>query len=266
MNFITIKDPEDPRVADYRDIQERDLVGRRELFVAEGEVVLRALLRSSRFGARSLLLASGRDVRLAAVLEGVAADTPVYVADEAVMNAVAGFHIHRGILAIGARTAAIEADALLAQAPADGLLVAAVGIGNHDNLGAIFRNATAFGACGVLLDETCCDPLYRKALRVSVGGALLTPFARIAANDLLPTLARHRFQAIALSPTGAERLADVVTNDRTALLLGAEGPGLPADLMAGARTVRIDMHGGFDSLNVATAGAIALHHLAGARR
>ena len=262
MNFIEVTDPEDPRITEYRDIQERDLVGRRELFVAEGEVVLAALVRSRDFRARSLLLARGRERKLAPLLGALPAGIPVYVADQAVMDVITGFHIHRGILAVAARTDALEAGALLAGAPDNALLVVAVGIGNHDNVGAIFRNAAAFGASGVLLDETCCDPLYRKALRVSVGAVLQTPFARVAAGDIPRLLESHGFQAIALSPSGAERLADVPATGRIALLLGAEGPGLPADLLAASRAVRIEMRAGFDSLNVATAGAIALHHFA----
>ncbi|GHD12037.1 hypothetical protein GCM10016234_15830 [Tianweitania populi] len=141
-------------------------------------------------------------------------------------------------------------------------MVVLVGIANHDNVGAIFRNAAAFEADAVLLDETCCDPLYRKAIRVSVGAALKVPFARGgSASELADVLAKHDFNAVALSPSGAESLAAVTPTGRTAILLGTEGEGLPPALMQRLRTVRIPMSESFDSLNVATASAIALHRL-----
>jgi tRNA G18 (ribose-2'-O)-methylase SpoU len=151
---------------------------------------------------------------------------------------------------------------LLAAQPPRSLLLVLFGIGNHDNIGAIFRNAAAFGAGGVLLDATCCDPLYRKAIRVSVGAALTVPFARLDRDaDPLGLLAAHGFKAVALSPGGTDTLANLGRSDRMALLLGAEGPGLPRAMMDGARSVAIPMAGAFDSLNVATTCGIALHHL-----
>ena len=143
----------------------------------------------------------------------------------------------------------------------DVLLLSA--IANHDNMGGIFRNAAGFGVGTVLLDRDCCDPLYRKAIRVSVGATLLVPFARLAAgDDPLALLDAHGFSPLALSPQGAERLADLRPEGRQAVLLGAEGPGLSPALLARTRSVRIDMADGFDSLNVATTSGIVLHHLA----
>jgi tRNA G18 (ribose-2'-O)-methylase SpoU len=144
--------------------------------------------------------------------------------------------------------------------PPRALLLVLFGIANHDNMGGLFRNAAAFGVEAVLLDPTCCDPLYRKAIRVSVGGALTVPFARIP-GDPLALLARHGFEALALSPAGATLLAKVKRPERAAVLLGAEGPGLPAELLARTATVSIPMAGSFDSLNVATTAGIVLHHL-----
>ena len=156
------------------------------------------------------------------------------------------------------------AEAFLAAAPERALVLVALGVGDHDNLGALFRNAAAFGAHAVLLGADACDPLYRKAIRVSVGAVLATPFARLGADADLPALlSAHGFEALALSPGGAEPLRDVARPPRAALLVGAEGPGLPADLLARCRTVAIPMAPGFDSLNVAVAAAVALHHLAG---
>jgi tRNA G18 (ribose-2'-O)-methylase SpoU len=134
-------------------------------------------------------------------------------------------------------------------------------------MGGIFRNAAAFGASAVLLDSDCCDPLYRKAIRVSVGAALAVAFARLPrGEDALALLAGHGFAALALTPTGGMALTEVAIPGRVAALFGTEGPGLPADILARSRTVRIAMADGIDSLNVATTSGIVLHHLAAARR
>ena len=260
--LIPVTDPDDPRLSAYRSIRERDLVGRHGLFVAEGKVVLRLLLSSERFGVESVLLLESRVAGVANVLEGSPGDVPVYVASASVMDAVAGFHVHRGILAIGRRGELPSAEALVRAVPARAVLVVAVGISNHDNIGAIFRNAAAFGADAVLLDKSSCDPLYRKAIRVSVGAALTVPFAVADDADALSDmLMAHGFQCLALSPNGEHTLRDVKRAARVALFLGTEGDGLPAELMQRLETVRISMAPGFDSLNVAAASAIALHHL-----
>jgi tRNA G18 (ribose-2'-O)-methylase SpoU len=178
------------------------------------------------------------------------------------MAAVVGFQIHRGLLAIGRRPEPPSADGLLSALPPRALVLGLVGLANHDNVGGVFRNAAAFGADAVLIDGATCDPLYRKAIRVSVGAALIVPFARAATGAALADLfARHGFETLALSPKGREALSAVVPAPRTALLLGAEGAGLPPALLAGSRTVAIPMAAGFDSLNVATASGIALYHI-----
>jgi tRNA G18 (ribose-2'-O)-methylase SpoU len=260
----TLSDPADPRLAPYVAVRERDLVGRRGQFIAEGEVVLRVLLGGgARCRASSLLVAENRLERIAPMLEALDESTPVYVANQAVMDAVVGFHIHRGLLAHGERPADLGADALLADLPPRSTVLALFGIANHDNMGGLFRNAAAFGAGALLLDDTCCDPLYRKAIRVSVGATLKVPFARLAAGeDVLALLSRHRFETLALTPSGREPLAGVRPPERSAILLGAEGPGLAEALLVGARTVTIPMAPGWDSLNVAAASAVVLHHLA----
>jgi len=212
----------------------------------------------------SLLVAENRLARLAPMLGAAEPRVPVYAATQAVMDAVVGFHIPRGMLAHGVRPADPGAEALLRQLPPRAIVLALFGIANHDNMGGIFRNAAAFGAGAVLLDPTCCDPLYRKAIRVSVGATLKVPFARLDAGQDAPALlARHGFEALALAPAGAEPLAGLRRPDRAAMLLGAEGPGLPPALLAAARTVSIPMAPGWDSLNVAAASAVVLHHLAG---
>jgi tRNA G18 (ribose-2'-O)-methylase SpoU len=179
------------------------------------------------------------------------------------MDRIVGFPLHRGVLALGRQAAAPSAETLLAALPERATILALFGIANHDNMGGLFRNAAAFGAKAVLLDAHCCDPLYRKAIRVSVGAALITPFARFAeADDPIDLLSRFGVTPLALSPSGAETLRALDPPPKAALLLGAEGPGLPAPLLERCRSVRIPMAQGFDSLNVATAGALALHHLA----
>lgn len=262
--LIPIADPADPRVEPFLQVRERDLVGRRGMFIAEGEVVLRHLLASPICEPLALLAAADRVGRLIELIGDQALTAPVYVADQAVMDAIVGFPIHRGLLGLGARRTILEPEALLGQLGPRALVAVVHGIGNHDNMGGLFRNAAAFGVDAVVLDASCCDPLYRKAIRVSVGAALITPFARLAPGaDLVGLLAAHGFEAVALSPSGAQDLKAYAPAAKTAVLFGAEGPGLPAEVLAQCQTVRIPMAGGFDSLNVATTSGIVLHHLTG---
>lgn len=263
MTPIPILSPDDPRVSAYRHIRERDLTGRRGQFVAEGAVVLKVLASgASRCQAVSALIAENRVEALRPILERLAPDVPVYAAGQAVMDAVAGFPIHRGVLALGRRPDPPDMEALLRDAPHDALVVAVCGVGNHDNMGGIFRNAAAFGAHAVLLDDRCCDPFYRKAIRVSVGAVLRTPLVTgLEGAELLDALEGAGFSLLALSPSGRERLGDVRPGGRAALILGAEGPGLEAAVMARCRTVAIPMANGFDSLNVAATSAVALHQM-----
>jgi len=260
--FIRLDDPDDPRIDAYRDIRERDLVGRQGRFVAEGETVLRVLAGQDRHRPLSVLIAEKRREKLAPIFDQLADDVPVYLADQAVLDVIVGYELHRGILALAEKAPAVAPDALLAGLPERALVLVLVGIGNHDNMGGLFRNAAAFGVDAVLLDPTCCDPLYRKSIRVSVGGVLRVPFAQTGeGDDLIGLLERHDLTPIALSPAGETALQELVPPARAALLLGAEGPGLPNAVMARCHTVSIPMAGGFDSLNVATTGGIALHHL-----
>lgn len=262
---IRIDDPADPRIGDYRDVRERDLVGRRGCFVAEGRVVLEQLLAHGRHPLRSVLLAESRLPGFAPSLGALPSEVPIYAASQAVMDAIVGFPIHRGVLAIG-EAAPANADELLARLPEQALVMGLVGIANHDNMGGLFRNAAAFGVDAVLLDETCCDPLYRKAIRVSVGAVLSTPFARVGSDlALLARLRQADFAVAALSPAGSVKLSDWRPAPRTAVLFGAEGPGLAAAVLTQATTVRIPMAGGFDSLNVGTTSGIVLHHVSSLR-
>ena len=265
MEIIRIDDPADPRVAPYLSIRERDLAGRQGRFIAEGKVVLNVLFSSARFEAESVLVLENRLAGLTDTLSLAPPSLPVYAASQPVMDAIAGFHIHRGILAVGRKREADSPETLVASLPGRALVAVLVGLSNHDNVGAIFRNAAAFGADAVLLDGSCCDPLYRKAIRVSVGAALKVPFAVAAdAGSIVALLGRSGFGQVALSPSGTTDIRDTPRPDRLALYLGTEGDGLPDDLMSRLQTVRIAMAKGFDSLNVAAASAIALHHFSDA--
>ncbi|CAN5274197.1 RNA methyltransferase [soil metagenome] len=261
-HLIPIDDPSDPRVAAYRDIKERDLVGRQGLFIAEGETVLRAFVRDAPERVVSLLVDGKRAGKLEDVFDALPEGVPVHVVGQAVLDAIAGFHLHRGVLAVGRKPEPLGAQALLARAGPRAIVLVLMGIANHDNLGGIFRNAAAFGVDGVILDGECCDPFYRKAIRVSIGATMSVPTAWLApGEDVVTLLERHGFQGLALSPSADETLAALTPPARSAVLLGAEGPGLSAEVMARARTIGIPMAGGFDSLNVATTSGIVLHHL-----
>ena len=255
-----INDPDDARIAAYRSIRERDLARRDGLFVAEGKVVLRVLVEAGRFPIHSLLVLENRLAGLEAILARLDPTVPVYAAKREVIDRIAGFHMHRGVLALAVRRAPEPVEALLAPLDGSRLVLGLCGISNHDNVGALFRNAAAFGADAVLLDATSCDPLYRKSVRVSVGAAVKVPFA-IAddADALLDALEAHGFSAYALSPRGGLDIAQVRPAARSALLLGSEGEGLPGSVMERAVGLRIPIASDFDSLNVAAASAIALH-------
>jgi tRNA G18 (ribose-2'-O)-methylase SpoU len=259
---ISIANFDDPRVAEFANIRDRDLAGRASAFIVEGEVVVRMLLSpTSLYRPRALLLEERRVEKLADALQGIAGDVPVYAMPQAAMDRLVGFHIHRGVLALADRGAPNESNVLCAP-PGPRLVIGLVGLVNHDNVGAVFRSAAAFGASGILLDSVTCDPLYRKAVRVSVGGSLLVPFARCASEHaLVDELEHNGYQVIALSARGATEIRDLAFSPRRALLVGAEGPGLSPDILARATATRIAMAGTMDSLNASVACGIALYTL-----
>lgn len=261
-SIIAIDDAADPRLEPYRDIRERDLTGRLGIFIAEGRTVIEKLLVSPAHRPLSMLIAAHRVATHGALLAEAPPEMPVYAVPQTVVDGLAGFAVHRGLLAIGQRIDPPSPADLLASLPARTTVVALSGIANHDNMGGIFRNAAAFGAGAILLDPGCCDPLYRKAIRVSVGAALLVPFARAASTaELQALLDAQGFRTLSLTPRGESTLAALPAAPRNAVWLGAEGPGLPAAVLARTATVRIPMAGGFDSLNVATTAGIVLHRL-----
>jgi tRNA G18 (ribose-2'-O)-methylase SpoU len=260
--MIPLLAADDDRLSDYRNLSDAELLQRSGAFVAEGRLVVRRLLASSRFRTRSVMvtepaLASIADLDLPSSL-------PVYVVPQVVMNQVSGFNIHRGCLAIGERCPDEPWRTLAATARR---LVVLERVGNADNVGAIFRNAAAFGVDAVLLGPSCVDPLYRKAIRTSMGASLTVAFAPASPwPEALETLGTLGFQRIALTPggraAGLDAVARAAAGERFALLLGHEGDGLTDDALSRCdHQARIPMARGVDSLNVATAAAVALYEL-----
>ena len=266
---VQIGDPDDPRVADYRNVPDPELIRQRGLFVAEGRRMVRTLLTDSRFSARSVLATESAYRALGDVLDAGRRDMPVYVAAQACLDAIAGFHFHRGCLALGERPPPIPtAEVLSGVGEGPVVLVLLDNVGNPDNVGAIFRNAAAFDAAAVLLSPGCCDPLYRKAIRTSIGTSLRLPFTTLSAwpGDLAELTARG-FTLVALTPDPAAlalgRFVASTPPKRLVLLLGAEGDGLSeAARQAADVAVRVPLAAGVDSINVATAAGIVLQRIA----
>ncbi|MEU4812237.1 RNA methyltransferase [Nocardia fluminea] len=257
---IDIDDPTDPRVDDFRNLSDADrrpdLPGRKGLVIAEGVVVVQRML-DSRFAPSALLGVGKRFETLAGDLADH--DLPYYRASAEVMAEVVGFHLNRGVLAVAPRPAELTVDEVL-----DGARTVAVleGVNDHENLGSMFRNAAGLGADAVLFGDRCADPLYRRAVRVSMGHVLRVPFAQLPRWPQGLDLVRDRgFQIIALTPNpAAVNLATAMTGEKVALLLGAEGPGLTEEAMRATDVrARIPMSPGTDSLNVATAAAMAFY-------
>jgi tRNA G18 (ribose-2'-O)-methylase SpoU len=264
---MLLDDPLDPRVREYAHLRAATLRLRAEgpagardgVFIAEGELVIERAVALG-YGMRSLLLLEQRLERFRPLApEGV----PVYAASDRLMRSITGFAVHRGVLASFDRKPLPSIAGVLAGARRVVLLE---DVNNHTNVGAIVRSASALGIDALLLDPNSCDPLYRRSLRISMGEALSLPHAR---TDPLPAglapLRTAGFVLAALTP-GPEAV-DIATvaaagHDRLALLLGAEGAGLSAAVLAEVDVrVRIPLAAGVDSLNVAAAAAIAFYAL-----
>lgn len=269
LEVIDITDPDDPRVDDFRDLnsvdRRPDLPSGKGLVIAEGVLVVQRML-ASRFAAHALLGTERRLAELRADLAG--ADAPYYRASAEVMAEVVGFHLNRGVLAAARRPAELTVAGVAAEASTIAVLE---GVNDHENLGSIFRNAAGLGVDAVVFGAGCADPLYRRAVRVSMGHALLVPFARAGCwpGDL-NLLQDNGFALLAMTPgpqsdTLAE-VMDTVAGRKVAVLVGAEGPGLTETVLrrSDAR-VRIPMARGTDSLNVATAAALAFYERARCR-
>ena len=258
--------PDDLRVAEYRDIPEPELVRARGLFVAEGRLIVERLLEDGRWAMRSLLLSEAAYRALEPKLGNLSATTAVYLCPAADFHAITGFDLHRGCLALVERPVPMAPCEILRDGST---LVVLEGVTNADNVGGVFRNAAAFGADGVLLGPTCCDPLYRKAIRTSMGATLRVPFARIDGwPDGLADVRACGFTLVALTPREPSMTIDEFLEHprppRVALLVGTEGAGLSLAAEAAADChVRIPISQAVDSLNLAVATGIALARLSG---
>ncbi len=264
-NVETVEDPEDPRLTDYREIRDAERRRRTGTFIAEGRQVVLRLLDAGRYRARSALVTPPALDALGAAL--TAAEVPTYLVRQDIVKAIVGIEFHHGCLAVGERGAEQTPQEILAERRSETVVILE-DLGDASNVGAIFRNALAFGVGAVFLSPGTADPLYRKAIRVSAGAAVALPFTRLAE---WPRDLRHLrdagYTVLALTPRAAA--VDICALGtkrprpaRLALLLGTEGRGLSAEALAAADLhVRIPMAPEMDSLNVATAGAVALHWL-----
>jgi tRNA G18 (ribose-2'-O)-methylase SpoU len=255
---------DDPRLSAYTRVADPAWLRGRGLFVAEGRLVVRRLIADGRFAVDSVLVTPAALSALEDLLGGTS-DLSVYVCSQEQLNALAGFNFHRGCLALGRRPPRLDVRSL---AGAD-LLIGLEAVGNPDNVGGIFRSALAFGAGGVLLDARSADPLYRKAIRTSMGAALRLPFAVVEDwGSAIERLREIGFRVAALTP--AEDASDITSmpaSERLLLLFGSEGEGLSAGVQerADAR-LRIPIDPRSDSLNVAVAAGIALFAARSLRR
>jgi tRNA G18 (ribose-2'-O)-methylase SpoU len=264
MPLIRIESLADPRLAAYRQLADSELMRDNGLFVAEGRLVLRRIVDAGRFTVRSVLLNDTNFQALSGTLQRLPRDVPVFRCDTGDFLHITGFNLHRGCLALVERPIPTACCEILRAAHT---IVILEGVGNADNVGGVFRNVAAFGADGVILSPNCCDPLYRKAIRTSMGATAGVAFARV--DDWPGGLADVRatgFTIVALTPRRPSKTLDELLAGgrpaRLALLVGTEGDGLSdgAAAMADLR-VRIPISEGVDSLNLAVATGIALARL-----
>lgn len=260
-----VDDPSDPRLADFLGLRDNELRRKREspggdlagVFVAEGDLVVERALRAG-YELDAVLVDARRTLPLPG---GVGEHVPVYAAAEPVLQAITGMGVHRGMIAVFRRRPVPKPEEVLHGVRR---VVVLENVVNPTNLGVIVRSARGLGMDALLLDPTCCDPLYRRAARVAMGEVYGFPYARTRRlPEGLDVLRAHGFRLLALTPDPeALALDDLVLapDERAALLLGAEGPGLePGTLAAADTVVRIPMHHGVDSLNVGVAAAIACY-------
>jgi len=263
VHVIYVDDAADERLSDFRAVSDPELARTRGLFIAEGRLVVRRLLTESRFAPRSVMVTPSA---MKAVEDALPSRSgiPVYIVPKAVMDNVAGFNIHRGCLATGERPAPADWREVVTGARR---IVVLERVGDADNVGAIFRSAAAFGADVVLTGPACADPLYRKAIRTSMGAALTLPFAGAEPwPATLSDLTAEGWAVAALTPAPdampLHDFASATRPSRVAIVLGHEGEGLTSAALGACEfRVRIPIHASVDSLNVATAAAIALYEL-----
>lgn len=270
---IRISDPADPRLDDIRDLNHSDsrpdLPGGKGLVIAEGSLVVGRLVES-RFPLRCVVgfgkkLADFLAEREPHELAGV----PVYEVTREVLKGVAGFDMHRGLVAAADRVAEYSVAQVLEGART---VVVLEGVNDHENIGSMFRNAAGMDVDALLFGNGCADPLYRRVVRVSMGHVLRTPFAHVEGSFTtwqrgLAQLREQGFHLVSLTPhPDAVHLADALVDqkgkpyEKVALLVGAEGPGLTEHAMRATDVrARIPMAKGTDSLNLATCAAIAFY-------
>lgn len=264
MPLVRLHTADDPRIDDYRVVSEPALARERGLFVAEGREVVSRLLKDRRYEVRSVLVTETARAALSAALACLPPHVPIYVATPADVRAVAGIAIHRGCLALGVRRTRGCADDVIATGR---MVLVLDGVANADNVGGIFRNAAAFGADGVLLSPTSCDPLYRKAIRTSMAATLRVPFDTLTPwPEALDRLRDRGYALVAVTPRAPSiTLESFVARGRLgrlALLFGSEDVGLTPAVEARVDVrVRIPIEPEVDSLNVAVTAGIVLSRL-----
>ncbi|MFG2003647.1 TrmH family RNA methyltransferase [Spirillospora sp. NPDC048911] len=265
--LVPVSDPADPRLADFVSLRDmnlrKSLEAEHGLFIAEGEKVIRRAVGTG-FPVRSFLMGERWVKPLADLLDGL--DAPVYVADDATVEGVAGFQVHRGALASLERLPLPTVKDLITRTHRILVLEDLV---DHANVGSIYRCAAALGIDAIVLSPRCADPLYRRAIKVSMGAVFAIPYARMSNwHDDLGILRDAGFGLLALTPDrSATPMDKAPLGDRVALMLGSEGDGLSSRWLYEAdERVRIPMSptamaNGVDSLNVVAAAAIACHGL-----
>jgi tRNA G18 (ribose-2'-O)-methylase SpoU len=268
-DVVEITDAGDPRVADFRALNDAAFRRRVEAptsfhpgtFVIEGWLALERAIASHQ-DLRAVLVLDTRLDRVRATLDAARLSPTVLVADAPVVEAVVGFDLHRGVVAVANRPRVQDVGVVVARARR---LLVVEGVNDGENLGVLFRNAAALGADGVVLDPISPDPLSRRAVRVSTGHVLAVPWARLPwPRGLTDVVAASGTTIVALTPAGDTDLRDVSIgpDDRVAVMVGAEGPGLSDDALAAADVrARIPMARQVDSVNVASAAAVAMWHL-----
>jgi tRNA G18 (ribose-2'-O)-methylase SpoU len=260
---VHVADASDPRLGDYVRLTDvhlrRSLETAHGLFIAEGEKVIRRAVAAG-YPVRSLMVAEDKLATISDVASMLA--VPLYVLPSAVAEQLTGFRVHRGALASMNRVPLALPEAILAEASR---IVVLEDVVDHANVGAVFRCVAALGFDAVLLSPRCADPLYRRAVKVSMGAVFAVPYSRLTDwRDAGANLRTHGYQILALTPDpAATAIGEVTVAGKVALLIGAEGAGLsPRWISAADESVRIPMSKGVDSLNLGAATAIACYLLA----
>lgn len=271
--IFEITHADDPAISDFRNIRERDLVRHHQKLIIEGKVVLQHLLLKPKqlpsIQLLKILVLENRLDGLLPLLALVPKTTEIYVAKREIMDLIAGFPMHRGLLALADYRNPRRTDLVLSEfdwlehLPQNALILVLSKISNHDNVGSIFRNAAAFGADFVVLDKECCHPFYRKAIRVSVGSVLTVPFQfGVELHPVFDALCEHDFQLYGLTPDADLSLSKLTPSKRNALVLGTEGAGLSQEHLRRLMNLKIEQTNAVDSLNVGTASGLALWKIA----